>query len=194
MSFIASERARIAAQRDKGATAENAWKHVIEPRRKRRRKKSRPRQLLRSEDDGGEAPTETTEAAGDLDAEDSSSSLDIDSTLSSSYPYHKSTPGTPSRTAKDKRRQRKGSTSTTDTKLRHTKSTPNLDLTISAPIDPRILQLRSLTHKLRLLFQEDSAVLSTLLSGDFPGSSNFVDPRGPVPGPQDTLIHVFIDQ
>ena len=194
LSFIASERARIAALRDKGSTAENAWKHVIEPRRKRRRKKSKSRPVLRSEDDDGDAPTETTEAAGDLDADDSSSSLEVESTLSSYYPYHKSTPGTPSRTAKDKRRQLKGTTSTTGSQLRHSKSTPNLDLTISTPIDPRILQLRSLTHKLRLLFPEDSAALSALLSGDFPAASDFVDPRGPPPSAKDTLIHVFIDQ
>ena len=194
LSFIASERARIAALRDKGSSGENAWKHVIEPRRKRRRKKSGPRQLLRREDDDGEVQTETTEAVGDLDADDSSSSLEVDSTLSPYYSHHKSTPGTPSRTANDKRRHLKGITSTTERKLRHSKSTPNLDLTLSTPIDPRILQLRSLTHKLRLLFQEDSAALSALLSGGFPVASDFVDPRGPPPSAQDTLIHVFIDQ
>ena len=38
LSFIASERARYAAQRDKGVSSDSAWRHVIEPRRKRRRK------------------------------------------------------------------------------------------------------------------------------------------------------------
>lgn len=160
-------------------------RHATEPRRRRRRKKSKPGQFLLRDD--GDAPTETTEGAGDQDADDSSSSLDLEP--SSSYPYHKSTPGTPPRTQETRSQRR-----TAENNLRHSKSTPNLDLSLSGSIDPRILQLRSLTHKLRLLFPEDSAALSALLSNDFPGGSNFVDPRGPVPRVQDPLIHVFIDQ
>ena len=177
LSFIASERARYAAQRDKGdMPLENAWRHVIEPRRKRRRKRSKA------------TPTDTTTEGADDSP--SSSSLDHDAPPSS-YPFHKSTPGTPGR-SKDKRHRRRA--------LRHSKSTPNLDnLLVSSSssvpaLDPRVLQLRSLTHKLRLLFPEDSAALSTILSRDFPNGSEFIDPRGPVPGPQDTLVHVFIDQ
>lgn len=184
LSFIASERARYAAQRDKGVLSENAWRHAIEPRRRRRRKKSKSGQISLRDDEG--PPTETTEGVGDQDADDSSSSLDLEP--SSSFPYHKSTPGTPPRIKGAQSRR------TTENNLRHSKSTPNLDLSLSVPIDPRILQLRSLTHKLRLLFPDDSAALSALLSNDFPGKSDFVDPRGPVPRVQDTLIHVFIDQ
>jgi hypothetical protein len=174
LSFIASERARYAAQRDKGVYSDSAWRHVIEPRRKRRRKKSKA------------TPTDTTEGGEDSP---SSSSVDLDAPPSS-FPFHKSTPGTPGR-PKDKRHRRRA--------LRHSKSTPNLDSLLVPPssvpaLDPRVLQLRSLTHKLRLLFPEDSAALSAILAHDFPGRSEFVDPRGPMPGPQDTLIHVFIDQ
>lgn len=193
LSFIASERARYAALRERGETKQNAWRHVIEPRRKRRRKKSKSRiELLRTEGGDNDTHTETTEAAGDQDGDFSSSSLDLD--LSSSYPYHKSTPGTPPQ-SKDKRKQRRAAAAAAaDNKLRHSKSTPNLDLSLSVPLDPRIIQLRSLAHKLRLLFPDDAAALSAILSNDFPGGPNFVDPRGPVPRPQDTLIHVFIDQ
>jgi hypothetical protein len=159
LSFVASERARYTAQRDKGVS----WRHVIEPRRKRRRKKSMA------------TPTDTTEGGEDSP---SSSSVDLDAPPSS-FPFHKSTSGTPGR-PKDKRHRRRA--------LRHTKSTPNLDSLLVLPssvpaLDPRVLQLRSLTHKLRLLFPEDSAALSAILARDFPGGSEFVDPRGPVPGP-----------
>jgi hypothetical protein len=173
LSFIASERARYAAQRDKGVSLENAWRHVVEPRRKRRRKKVKV------------TPTDTTEGGEDSP---SSSSFELDAPPSS-YPFHKSTPGTPGR-AKERRPRRKA--------LRHSKSTPNLEALFqssSVPaLDPRVIQLRSLTHKLRLLFPEDSAALSAILSHDFPSELDFVDPRGPTPGSQDTLIHVFIDQ
>jgi hypothetical protein len=64
------------------------------------------------------------------------------------------------------------------------------------PPDPRILQLRSLAHKLRLLFPENAPELTTILSSNdlAESASTFVDPRGPTPQSQDTLIHIFIDQ
>lgn len=172
LSFIAAERVRYAAQRDKGMTAESAWKHVIEPKRKRRRKKPK----------SGSGVTETTteDDGGGL----SCSSLDIQ--LTASFPFHKSTPGTP---PKEKRQQRKAAAAERML-LRHSKSTPNLDISASPSLDPRAIQLRSLMNKLRFIFPEDSATLSAILSNDFAGGLT----PGPMPQPQDTLIHVFIDQ
>lgn len=182
LSFIAAERARYAAQRDKGLTAESAWKHVVEPKRKRHRKKSK----------SGSTVTETTtEVTTEATTEDdagvmSCSSLDIQ--LTPSFPLHKSAKD-PS--AKERRLLRKAADAERKLQLlRHSKSTPNLDTLPSGSLDPRIIQLRSLTHKLRLLFPEDSAALSAVLSNNFAGAST----RGYIPPPQDTLVHVFIDQ
>lgn len=177
LSFIASERVRYAAQRDKGLTAESAWKHVIEPKRKRRRKKSKSGSTV-TDTTGTEATTE--DDTGVL----SCSSLDIQ--LTASLPVHKPVkdPST-----KERRLLRKAAAAERKL-LRHSKSTPNLDSLASVSLNPRVIQLRSLIHKLRLLFPEDSAGLSAILSNDFAGGSTL----GPIPRPEDTLIHVFIDQ
>ncbi|KAF7980053.1 hypothetical protein HWV62_39824 [Athelia sp. TMB] len=168
LSFIASERERYAAQRDKGSTADSDWKHVIEPKRKRRRKKSK----------NGSTVTETTteDDTGGL----SCSSLDIQ--LTASLPVLKTVKDP---AAKERRLLRKIERKL----LRRSKSTLKLDSVASATLDPHVIQLRSLTHKLRHLFPEDSAALSAVLSNNFAGSSTL----GPIPQPHDTLIHVFID-
>jgi hypothetical protein len=194
LSFIAAERTRFAAQREagvkgNGSTLENAWRHVIEPRRKPRRKRKHLILLSRHLAEGA-LPTETTEATAeaDQDADDSSSSFD-----QSPSAYFKSTPTTPARTKKEKWKQRTLAIDS-NPKLSHSKSTPSLRLSLTIPPDPRVLQLRSLAHKLRTLFPEDSDSLNSVLSNDFPDSADFIDPRGPAPQSQDTLIHVFIDQ
>ena len=193
LSFIAAERARFAAQREagikgNGSTSENAWRHVIEPRRKRRRKRKPLILLSRHLAEG--APTEATEATAeaDQDADDSSSSFD-----QSTSAYFKSTPTTPARTKKEKWKQRTLAIDS-NPKLSHSKSTPSLRLSLTIPPDPSVLQLRSLAHKLCTLFPENTDSLNSVLSNDFPDSADFIDPRGPAPQSQDTLIHVFIDQ
>jgi hypothetical protein len=184
LNFIAAERAKFTAQRDKGAppvSSENAWRHVIEPRRKRRRRRRVITILHRDPSDG--APADITEATGDADQDGDESSSSFDQSSPANF---KSTPTTPARTKKEKKRQR--------SLLSHSKSTPSLRLSFTVPPDPRVLQLRSLALKLRLLFPEDADALNSILSNDFPDSADFVDPRGPSPQSQDTLIHVFIDQ
>ncbi|KAF7976139.1 hypothetical protein HWV62_7439 [Athelia sp. TMB] len=148
LSFIASERERYAAQRDKGSTADSDWKHVVEPKRKRRRKKSK----------NGSTVTETTteDDTGGL----SCSSLDIQ--LTASLPVIKTVKDP---AAKERRLLRKIERKL----LRRSKSTLKLDSVASATLDPHVIQLRSLTHKLRHLFPEDSAALSAVLSNNFAG-------------------------
>jgi len=70
----------------------------------------------------------------------------------------------------------------------------SLCLSLTTPPDPHVLQLQSLAHKLRTLFPEDTDPLNSVLSNDFPDSADFIDPYGPTPQSQDTLIHGFIDQ
>ena len=65
--------------------------------------------------------------------------------------------------------------------------------TTSLPPELRVLKLRTLADKLRLLFPEDAPRLSSILPNDQIDEGGFVDPRGPKPQPEDTLIHVFVD-
>ena len=205
LSFIAAEREKFHLQREAGTTngksngsgVDNAWRHVVDPRRKRRRKrKVMPisRDATTTGGDGGSVPVDPTKEQ-DMD-DDSSSSFDHESPQ-----YFKSTPATPPRTKSEK--QQHHSILAPDgphaghPKLSHSRSTPSLRLSLTMPPDPRILQLRSLAHKLRLLFPENAPELTTILSNEFTesaASANFVDPRGPNPQSQDTLIHIFIDQ
>lgn len=233
LSFIASERARYAAQRDRGENSNSnsytPWtqgRGQVEPRRGRRRRRVRSKATpTESTTEGGEEyDDEYDEEGEEEDSPFSSSSLDFRPShpRARRAPY-KSTPGTPRRRistatrakSKDKRRPHHHRRRTPSLlHLRHTKSTPSLSLplppsststhttrTIVPALDPRVLQLRSLTHKLRLLFPEDSAALGGVLShvggagGGDGGQGGFIDPRGPGPREgEDTLIHVFIDQ
>ncbi|KAJ6494048.1 hypothetical protein C8R47DRAFT_1184999 [Mycena vitilis] len=201
LSFIAAERARWNAQREAGALAnEGAWKHVVEPRRKRRRKRTAktPKPDNASRDD-------TIEEA---DADDSSSSFDNTTTTTTTSTY-KSVPATPARSRKERRRQALANTSPSANRvLIHSKSTPQLrvlPLHFAAnehphPHYPRVLQLRNLAQKLAKLFPADKAGLGSLIPPDaelhqrlLSESDFFVDPRGPPPRADDTLIHVFVD-
>ncbi|KAJ7653112.1 hypothetical protein DFH06DRAFT_1270126 [Mycena polygramma] len=201
LSFIAAERARWNAQREAGALAnEGAWKHVVEPRRKRRRKRTAktPKPDNASRDD----PIE------EADADDSSSSFDNTTTTTTTSTY-KSVPATPARSRKERRRQALANTSPSANRvLIHSKSTPQLrvlPLHFAAnehphPHYPRVLQLRNLAQKLAKLFPADKAGLDSLIPPDaelhqrlLSESDFFVDPRGPPPRADDTLIHVFVD-
>ncbi|KAI0946509.1 hypothetical protein AcW1_009952 [Taiwanofungus camphoratus] len=213
LGFIAAERAKFVAQRDlemRGidsvTTSDSVWQYTIQPRRTRRRKKnrsvqevSRVRILEQEEETHTEMVTNASDKVKstvvnyDDDVYDSSSSQDI---LSSS-PNFKSTPATPPHNKKEKRRQ-KSSVIKANPHIHHSKSTPNLLLPVSIPIDARVLHLRNLAHKLRLFFPQDTSSLNSILRFDTHESSTltssgFIDTRGPVPQSQDTLIHVFID-
>lgn len=200
LGFIAAERARFVASRDvapkdggRSSTSETAWRHVIQPRRKRRRKK-----FIKSHSQGpllriplaGDGPDTADQAtAGEEGTVDDSSSSSVE--ISSSSPAQKISPVT----ARSKE-QRKHVAGPDGARLLHTRSTPSLRLIpfSSTPLDPRLLKLRALAHKLRLLFPTDAARLASILSNDKANQEDFVDPRGPIPQSKDTLVHVFVDQ
>ncbi|GBE84265.1 hypothetical protein BKA93DRAFT_802307 [Sparassis latifolia] len=209
LGFIAAERARFVAQRDIGGmrssasattthtttASDSVWRHAVQPRRKRRRKKNRSVQevsRVRGAVEDEDANTETVvPQPGDDDASESSSSQEGPSSLLFQAVHVGLQPN-------GKERRRLQSAAVEKPRLHHSKSTPTLRLRVSIPFDARIIQLRTLAHKLRLFFPEDAATLSSILSLNNPessdsSSSSFVDPRGPVPQSQDTLIHVFID-
>jgi hypothetical protein len=197
LRFIAAERTRIAAQRDSernnSSAAESAWRHVVRPHRTRRRKKSKVRQRVSGDEDITNIQLDE-DHSGPQDADESSSSDHRPSLGASKY---KSTPATPSRRKMEKHRQRAAeaaSAASRNPRLHQSKSTPSLRLAVTLPLDPRILRLRALAHKLRMLFPADAATLSVILSNDIPDRTDFVDPRGPRPQSKDTLIHVFVDQ
>ena len=204
LGFIAAERAKFFASRDaaggavagnRSSTSDSVFRAIVQSRKKRRKKK-----VVNSHNQG---PTSWTplsldsdsriedaagdpSGTGDATLEDTSSSFD-----SSSSPAKNATPVT----ARGRDSRKKGKAIEMATPLLHSKSTPSLRLTAtSLPLDPRVLKLRALAHKLRLLFPEDAARLSSILSNDQANEEDFVDPRGPKPQSKDTLIHVFIDQ
>ena len=203
LDFLAAERAKFVAQRDAAGhrgnssnTSDGTWQHALSPRRKRRRKRNRSTGVTKNRDRRAEGSSaavgdaeETVEGATASydDADSSSSSFDV---TSSQQQYYKSTPPTP---PPELQRQR-AVISSGQPRIHHSKSTPSLRLPASMPIDARVLQLRNLAHKLRMLFPQDAESLSAILSKDHPSATEVVDPRGPEPRSQDTLIHVFIDQ
>jgi hypothetical protein len=205
LGFIAAERARFVALRDtnvpnaegsRSSTSENIWRHVVQPRRKRRRKKTGKshsqepmhRQPLVIDLDSRTNTAELGPKDGDGTINHSSSSS---AEISSPSPFHNSTQVT----SGNKGKQRRSSLPETNPRLLHSRSTPTLRLPPpSTPLDPRVLKLRALAHKLRLLFPQDAARLASILRHDSPDEENFVDPRGPSPRSEDTLVHVFIDQ
>ncbi|KAJ7769184.1 hypothetical protein DFH07DRAFT_1058229 [Mycena maculata] len=205
LSFIAAERARWTAQREAdAATNEEAWKHVVEPRRKRRRK--RTARNPKTDDNLRDDPIEETESIAAEDADDSSSSFDnTTTTTTTTTTTHKSVPVTPARSRKERRRQQAlaNTSAGANRVLIHSKSTPQLRVLPFAhephPHYPRVVQLRTLADKLGKLFPADKAVLDGLIPADLElhqrlrADDFFVDPRGPPPGDDDTLIHVFID-
>lgn len=198
LDFLAAERAKFIAQREGGmhghghtTSSDSTWRHIVQPRRKRRRKRNRSAHPPPGEgaaEHGGEYETLEGAATSQDDADDSSCSSDEASPPN----YYESTPASPPNGGDQRTHQ--ALTAEVRLKIHHSKSTPSLRLPVTLPIDARVLQLRNLAHKLRMLFPKDAAALSAILSHDHPDSSDFVDPRGPVPRTKDTLIHVFIDQ
>jgi hypothetical protein len=200
LNFIAAERA-IAAQKAQSAilrgggaakggtsSSESAWRHVVQPRRTRRRKRPKTIRILRKASSDSR-PTQNTVMTGkDQDEnEDSSSSSSLDDAKAT---YLKSTPGTPPKRKFEKEKQR-AITAGSNPRLRQSRSTPTLRIPLTNPPDPETLHLRTLAHKLRMLFPADAASLTAILYNDPPDTTVLHDP---VFQSQDTLIHVFIDQ
>ncbi|KAI0343851.1 hypothetical protein BDW22DRAFT_1356427 [Trametopsis cervina] len=207
LDFLAAERAKFVAQRptagpmarehSSNATSDDTWRHALQPRRRRRRKRNRSQSVQDRRSAAGDG---SAEATGDIETtndEDDDEEVETDSSDVREPPrYYESNPASPPLNAtRSGRAQRKDKESEKASRLtmHHTQSTPSLRLTASMPIDPRVLQLRNLAHKLRMLFPKDAASLAAVLSDDQPGADDFVDPRGPVPRAKDTLVHVFID-
>ncbi|KAI0826688.1 hypothetical protein BC628DRAFT_251879 [Trametes gibbosa] len=205
LTYIAAEREKLAARREfrgnNSTTSDSASPYVVPSgRRKRRRKRNRsaldPRRSLLAdstltETTGGEVDG-VEETSADNEDEGTSSSVEA----SSSSPLYKTTPATPAILRKQKQKQRENADN--NPRLHHSKSTPTLKPNptlhvMTKSFDARTIQLRTLAHKLRLLFPSDAQALLAILSRDFTSSLTYADPRGPVPQSQDTLIHVFID-
>lgn len=178
---------------NRSSTSDSAFRAALLSRKKRRRKK-----MVKSYSQGPvnrtpldsdsrmEDPVDDPSGAGHATLEDTSSSFE-----SPPSPAKNATPIT----ARGRSRKKGKTIEITTPPLLHSKSTPSLRLTAtSLPLDPRVLKLRALAHKLRLLFPEDAPRLSSILSNDQADEGDFVDPRGPKPRSKDTLIHVFIDQ
>lgn len=197
LTYLAAEREKLAAKRElrgNSSTTSDSPSQLLVPTSRRKRRRKHTRSARRGGLDDGTQP-ETAgevdgveEASADVeDGESSSSSQDV----SSSSPYYKTTPATPAILRREKQKARISSEQ--NPRLHHSRSTPSLHVTTKS-FDARTIQLRTLAHKLRLLFPSEAKALSTILSRDFTSSLTYADPRGPVPQSQDTLIHVFIDQ
>ena len=214
LGFLAAERARLLAQRKAGArttgntsstttTSDSIYRHVIQPRRKRRRKRNRSEGVSRvraSEREDHLTETTTTAGADDVgddggdEAYESSSSIDNTSSPSAAI----RATAAHIRFQTERGRRPVVPLEAQKSRLIHSRSTPNLIPPVSLPLDARVLHLRNLAHKLRLFFPNDAAALRDVLHPETTSGvteeSGFVDTRGPEPGSQDTLIHVFIDQ
>ena len=204
LGFIAAERAKFFASRDavggagagnRSSTSDSAFRATIWSARKHRRKKV---VKSHSQDPAKRTPlslysdSRIEDTAGNPSGAGAATLEGTSPFELSSSPAKNATPVT----AKGHKSRKKGKAVETPAPLLlHSRSTPSLRLTTtSLPLDPRVLRLRALAHKLRLLFPDDAARLSSILSNDQADREDFVDPRGPKPRCKDTLIHIFIDQ
>ncbi|RPD65396.1 hypothetical protein L226DRAFT_501712 [Lentinus tigrinus ALCF2SS1-7] len=198
LTYLAAEREKLAARREQrgntSTTSDSASQLLVSASRRKRRRK-RARSVRRSALDDG-THTETTAGgidgvdAASADVEDGDTSSSSQDVSSSSPPNYKTTPATPAIFRKEKRKNRANAEH--NPRLHHSRSTPSLHV-MTKSFDARTIQLRTLAHKLRLLFPSESDALQAMLSRDFTSSLTYADPRGPVPQSQDTLIHVFVD-
>lgn len=214
LGFIAAERDRWTAQREAGTAFPNSSDTFsLEPRRKRRRKRTKTPRAHSTTRTSSSLPTNTSSTTnplseeGDIDEDDSSSSYEQYSTSnnhSSSTGYlFKSTPATPSRRRERGRqkRQQQGQV------LRNSRSTPQLRLTteFSDFENPRTQYMKTLAKKLTKLFPADKHTLTKVQFKTLPTASGhhdvgllggYVDTRGPAPKgvSGERLIHVFVDQ
>jgi hypothetical protein len=217
LQFIAAERAKLTAPRDSSWQRGNSstsddpssrrqqlplhhhhhqqqqqYKQLA-PRRRRRNRKSRsiiPTVVVReSSGAAGDDNQPRTEEMPEGEDPSDLSSPDISS--SEAAIRFRSTPGSPRRRAGRRNSVRSASVDGRP-RLGHSKSTPTLR---PGPLDPRVVRLRALAIKLKFLFAAEAELLTGVLSNDSLQSSSpdFIDPRGPPPGPGQPLVHVFID-
>ena len=196
LGFLAAERAKLAASHLDGrstshsSTGESAWRHVIEPKRKRRRKRKGavvlPRTLEQNEDIPAGARTATVVPT----PEASSSSPDLSSSPEKlgASPLQRELAQSKSRRPKPQQ----PSQSQPQTQSQHIMISPPITVTPAQP-DPRLVRLRTLAKKLRHDFPQNDSQLKAVLVDDFP-DHDIIDPRGPEPQLGDALTHVFIDQ
>jgi hypothetical protein len=220
LSFLAAERERVAARI--GVTSRVPARDPVgaEPRRKRRRRKPAPAAaILDSVQLGARADDESSSSVDVASSFDVSSPLALLQREAALGGTGLLAPATPPRTRKERRRLQQLQTQRPlqhapalalantaheqrpPTRLAHSRSTPSLRPVVSIVVDPRVLQLRTLAHKLRLLFPKDAKHLAHVMSITAPPSNGItgdpapsLDSRGPPPGPGDPLVHIFIDQ
>ncbi len=215
LQFMAAERAKLTVSRDNSWHRTNSstsddpsfppqqrqlshnhhhqqQQQQLTPRRRRRRRKARsiiPTILVRESSggpaDGNQSHTERLERGdpSDLSSPDNSSSEVVI--------RFSSTPASPVRRSGRRNSARSVSVDGRP-RLGHSKSTPALR---PGPLDPRVVRLRSLAIKLKFLFASEAELLTTVLANEslLSSSPDFIDPRGPAPGPGKPLVHVFID-
>jgi len=195
LGFLAAEQAKFTASQDvrsHSSTGESAWRHVVEPRRKRRRKrKGIPGQSPNIED--GKLPLTVVPTP-----ETSSSSLESSSSpgkVGISPPAREPTLAS-TKAHRVKPRQLSHSRLTQQNLFipSSSSSPPHSNVVHSLPtaIDLRLTRLRALALKVQHQYPQNAFRLKQLLRHGFP-SSNITDPRGPEPGRGDPLTHVFID-
>jgi hypothetical protein len=200
LGFLAAEKAKMAASHLDGrstshsSTGENAWRHVIEPKRKRRRKRKGalvlPRTLEQDEDIPPGARTATVVPTPEV----SSSSPDLSSSpdkVGSSPPQRESVSSI-FKPRRPKARQLSQSQSQPQSQSQNMSTSPPIPIPPAQP-DPRLLRLRALAKKLRHDFPQNDFQLKAVLVDGFP-DHDIIDPRGPEPQLGDALTHVFIDQ
>ena len=215
LQFIAAERAKLTVSRDNWYRANSSTSDDHRPlppqrqqlsqnhhnhqhqqhlttRRRRRRRKARsiiPTVLVR--ESSGAAGDDNLSHPERLERGDPSDLSSPDNSSSEAAIRFSSTPASPTR--KSGRRNSARSVSADGRRrLGHSKSTPTLR---PGPLDPRVVRLRSLAIKLKFLFASEADLLTTVLANEslLSSSPDFIDPRGPAPGPGQPLIHVFID-
>lgn len=198
LGFLAAEKAKLSASHLDGrstshsSTGESAWRHVVEPKRKRRRKRKGALSILRTLEHDEDIPAGARTATVVPTPEASSSSPDLSSSpdkTGTSPPQHDSAP------AISKPRRPKARLLSHPQSPQHIPSSSPSITSRPVPIqpDPRLLRLRSLAKKLRHDFPQNESQLKQVLVDDFP-ENDLIDPRASEPLIGDALIHVFVDQ
>ncbi|KAF9015376.1 hypothetical protein BDQ17DRAFT_1340959 [Cyathus striatus] len=219
LSFIAAERAKWMVQRESGSgIGDSKWKHVIEPRRKRRRKrlpKSAPSTLASTTPLGSATPvansglqTTTTDGDNDNDDDDDDDPSKDDTPRKQLEEGYLSLSGHLGQSKKGRLQREKGKVRGKNAEL------PQEGLDEDTP-RPKRERLQELARKLQEVFPEDRSKLEIIINqlgnvtersdskrrhtnannckDSFETDENNLDPRGPPPTRDDTLIHVFID-
>jgi hypothetical protein len=216
LQFMAAERAKLTVSRDncyRGANSSTSddprpllpqrqqlshnhhnhpHQQQLTTRRRRRRRKARsiiPTVLVR--ESSGAAGDDNLSHPERLERGDRSDLSSPDNSSSEAAIRFSSTPASPTRN-RARRNSARSVSVDGPRRLGHSKSTPTLR---PGPLDPRVVRLRSLAIKLKFLFASEADLLTTVLANEslLSSSPDFIDPRGPAPGPEQPLVHVFID-